>query len=288
MHPPSAAARQSDRPPHFPCPDDKSIKWYEFKKKKEFNNEYDYATGTKERPDANAPEGSATANANLPWHKRAAEYMKNKWYSMRRKHQRARDSFVNEAEDFQKLNGWRKAKLIVQNPLAFIKSKTKKGRAATAKRNAQAAADDQLMEQMMNNPDMIGEDGSISLPKNGLVSSEALQEAKANLRSVDPSEISRSGKIQRISTGQHAVDEVRQAREAAGDSWSGAPAATQSDAPDEQPVPPEETPSDTSQIDPWNMSVAAKVKRYNTPDGIKAPVREDELAPWYKKRQRGQ
>ncbi len=33
---------------------------------------------------------------------------------MRRKHQRARDSFVNEEEDFKQLSGWRKAKLIVQ------------------------------------------------------------------------------------------------------------------------------------------------------------------------------
>ncbi len=45
---------------------------------------------------------------------------------MRRKHQRARDSFVNEEEDFKQLSGWRKAKLIVQNPLAFLKSKTKR------------------------------------------------------------------------------------------------------------------------------------------------------------------
>ena len=34
------------------------IKWHEFKKKKEFYNEFDYATGTKERPDANAPEAA--------------------------------------------------------------------------------------------------------------------------------------------------------------------------------------------------------------------------------------
>ena len=49
-----------------------------------------------------------------PWYKRAGDHIKNKWYSMRRKHQRARDSFVNEEEDFRQLSGWRKAKLIVQ------------------------------------------------------------------------------------------------------------------------------------------------------------------------------
>ena len=64
-------------------------------------------------------DSSATANANKPWYKRAGDHIKNKWYSMRRKHQRARDSFVNEEEDFKQLSGWRKAKLIVQNPLAL-------------------------------------------------------------------------------------------------------------------------------------------------------------------------
>ena len=158
------------------------IKWHEFKKKKEFYNEFDYATGTKERPDANAPEGSATANANQPWYKRAGDYIKNGWYSMRRKHQRARDSFVNEAEDFQKLSGWRKAKLVMQNPLAFAMSKTEKGRAATAKRNAEAAADNQLTEQLMNNPDALDEGEAVPLPKNKAVSPEALQQAKGKLK----------------------------------------------------------------------------------------------------------
>ena len=249
------------------------IKWYEFKKKKEFNNEYDYATGTKERPDANAPEGSATANANKPWYKRAGDHIKNKWYSMRRKHQRARDSFVNEEEDFKQLSGWRKAKLIVQNPLAFLKSKTQKGRAATAKRNAEAAADSQMLEQLMNNPDSVGEDGSVSLPHNSNVSADALQAAKANLKPVDASQLSTSNKRRRITSGTHAIDEIRQAREQA-----------ESSAAPEQ-APPEAAPSDASeQYDPHMMSVSAKVKRYNTPDGVKAPVREEELAPWYRKK----
>ena len=174
------------------------IKWHEFKKKKEFYNEFDYATGTKERPDANAPEGSATANANQPWYKRAGDYIKNGWYSMRRKHQRARDSFVNEAEDFQNLSGWRKAKLIAQNPLAFIKSRTASGKAATAKRNAEAAADDQLMEQLMNNPDAVGEDGTAALPTNSAVSPEALQAAKGQLKSVDPAELTFRQRVRRL------------------------------------------------------------------------------------------
>ena len=161
------------------------IKWFQFGKKKQFNEEYDYATGTKERPDANAPEGTATANANLPWYKRAGNHLKNKWYSMRRKHQRARDSFINEAEDYKQLSGWRRFKLAAQNPLAWIKSKTKSGKAATAKRNAEAAADDQLLEQLMNNPDSIGEDGSVSLPKNDKVSPEALQAAKGKLKPIN-------------------------------------------------------------------------------------------------------
>ena len=107
-------------------------------------------TGTKEAREENALAGSATANANLSVGKRAVNYLKNKWYSMRRKHQRARDSFVNEQESFNQLSGWRKAKLIMSNPLAYIKSKTKSGKAATAKRNAEAAADDQLLDQLMN------------------------------------------------------------------------------------------------------------------------------------------
>ena len=101
---------------------------------------------------------------------------------MRRKHQRARDSFVNEAEDFQKLSGWRKAKLVMQNPLAFAMSKTEKGRAATAKRNAEAAADNQLTEQLMNNPDALDEGEAVPLPRNKAVSPEALQQAKGKLK----------------------------------------------------------------------------------------------------------
>lgn len=240
------------------------IKWYEFKKKKEFNNEYDYATGTKERPDA---------KNDKPWYQRAGDHVKDKWYSMRRKHQRARDSFVNEEEDFKQLSGWRKAKLVIQNPLAFLKSKTKKGRAATAKRNAEAAADSQMLEQLMNNPDSVGEDGSVSLPHNSNVSADALQAAKANLKPVDASQLSTSNKRRRITTGTHAIDEIRQAREQA-----------ESSATPEQ-APPEAAPSDASeQYDPHMMSVSAKVKRYNTPDGVKAPVREEELAPWYRKK----
>lgn len=157
------------------------IKWYQRSKKKAFNDEYDYQTGTKERPDVNAPAGSATANANLSWHGRAGNYLKNKWYSMRRKHQRARDSFINEQESFDQLSKWRKAKLVMSNPLAYIKSKTKSGKAATAKRNSESAADDHLLEQLMNGEQSVSQSGALTL-SNPSVSSQDLLDAKRKLK----------------------------------------------------------------------------------------------------------
>ena len=72
--------------------------------------------------------------------------------------------------------------VIIVLLLAFAMSKTEKGRAATAKRNAEAAADNQLTEQLMNNPDALDEGEAVPLPKNKAVSPEALQQAKGKLK----------------------------------------------------------------------------------------------------------
>ena len=67
----------------------------------------------------------------------------------------------------------------------------------------------------MNNPDSVGEDGSVSLPHNSMYL-RTLQAAKANLKPVDASQLSTSNKRRRITSGTHAIDEIRQAREQAG------------------------------------------------------------------------
>ncbi len=113
--------------------------------------------------DSDIPERSATADAKLPWYKRVWHGILNAGNSLIRSHDRARDSFINESEQFDKLSRWRKAKLIAWNPLSWIASKTGHGKAETAKRNERARSDNRLVEWILQNP------GAIQTDENGQI-----------------------------------------------------------------------------------------------------------------------